>query len=50
IVNNQSMLLEKDDFYQDAQKLTFEMRSLKEQFENYIALCKGRTVSNKVEV
>ncbi|MDE4648274.1 DNA distortion polypeptide 1, partial [Klebsiella quasipneumoniae] len=35
IVNNQSMLLEKDDFYQDAQKLTFEMRSLKEQFENY---------------
>ncbi|MFU8521338.1 DNA distortion polypeptide 1 [Escherichia coli] len=50
IVNNQSMLLEKDDFYQDAQKLTFEMRSLKEQFENYIALCKGRTVSNKFEV
>ncbi|MCN3069007.1 DNA distortion polypeptide 1 [Escherichia coli] len=50
IVSNQSMLIEKDDFYQDAQRLTFEMRNLKEQFENYIALCKGRTVSNKVEV
>ncbi|MDD0538455.1 DNA distortion polypeptide 1, partial [Shigella sonnei] len=24
--------------------------SLKNQFENYIMLCKGRTVSNKVDV
>ncbi|ECZ6749432.1 DNA distortion polypeptide 1 domain protein, partial [Salmonella enterica] len=24
--------------------------NLKNQFENYIMLCKGRTVSNKVEV
>ncbi|HBY4378028.1 TPA: DNA distortion polypeptide 1 domain protein, partial [Klebsiella pneumoniae] len=24
--------------------------SLKSEFENYIMLCKGRTVSNKVEV
>jgi len=50
IVNNQSMLLEKDDFYQDAEQLSFEMKNLKNQFESYIALCKGRTVSNKVEV
>ena len=44
------MLLEKDDFYQDAEQLSFEMKNLKNQFESYIALCKGRTVSNKVEV
>lgn len=50
IVSNQAMLIDKDDFYQDAERLTFEMRNLKEQFENYIALCKGRTVSSKVEV
>ncbi|HBV9433746.1 DNA distortion polypeptide 1 domain protein, partial [Klebsiella pneumoniae] len=27
-----------------------EIMSLKSEFENYIMLCKGRTVSNKVEV
>ncbi|EBS3689111.1 DNA distortion polypeptide 1 domain protein, partial [Salmonella enterica subsp. enterica serovar Enteritidis] len=27
-----------------------EIFNLKNQFENYIMLCKGRTVSNKVEM
>ncbi|EAW1671946.1 DNA distortion polypeptide 1, partial [Salmonella enterica subsp. enterica] len=33
-----------------AERLSTEIMSLKNEFENYIMLCKGRTVSNKVEV
>lgn len=50
IVKDDAKVLDKDSFFQDAQKLTYEIVSLKKQFENYIALCKGRTVTNKVEV
>ncbi|EBW2049506.1 DNA distortion polypeptide 1 domain protein, partial [Salmonella enterica subsp. enterica serovar Infantis] len=31
-------------------RLKTEIFSLKNQFENYIMLCKGRTVLNKVDV
>ena len=34
----------------NAEKLETEIINLKSEFENYIMLCKGRTVSNKVEV
>ncbi|MCN1772780.1 DNA distortion polypeptide 1 [Escherichia coli] len=50
IVNDQTRVLDKDGFYQDAERLKTEIFSLKNQFENYIMLCKGRTVSNKVDV
>ncbi|EAB6554262.1 DNA distortion polypeptide 1 [Salmonella enterica subsp. enterica] len=50
IVNDQTRVLDKDGFYQDAEHLTTEIFNLKNQFENYIMLCKGRTVSNKVEM
>lgn len=50
IVNDNARVLDKDGFYQDAERLTTEIISLKTEFENYIMLCKGRTVSNKVEV
>ncbi|HID5958728.1 TPA: DNA distortion polypeptide 1, partial [Escherichia coli] len=50
IVNDQTRVLDKDGFYQDAERLTTEIFNLKNQFENYIMLCKGRTVSNKVDV
>lgn len=50
ILNDKSRVLDKDGFYQDAQRLNAEIVSLKNEFENYIMLCKGRTVSNKVEV
>ena len=43
-------VLDKDGFYQDAERLNTEIMSIKSEFENYIMLCKGRTVSNKVEV
>ncbi|MDD0464870.1 DNA distortion polypeptide 1, partial [Shigella sonnei] len=46
IVNDQTRVLDKDGFYQDAERLKTEIFSLKNQFENYIMLCKGRTVSN----
>ncbi|MDY9685794.1 DNA distortion polypeptide 1, partial [Escherichia coli] len=45
-----AVVLDKDGFYQDAERLTTEIFNLKNQFENYIMLCKGRTVSNKVEM
>ncbi len=48
--NDQTRVLDKDGFYQDAERLTTEIFNLKNQFENYIMLCKGRTVSNKVEM
>ncbi|ECJ8167993.1 DNA distortion polypeptide 1 [Salmonella enterica] len=50
IVNDNARVLDKDGFYQDAERLSTEIMSLKNEFENYIMLCKGRTVSNKVEV
>lgn len=50
ILNDKSRVLDKDGFYQDAQRLNAEIVSLRNEFENYIMLCKGRTVSNKVEV
>ncbi|HCQ4787637.1 TPA: DNA distortion polypeptide 1 [Escherichia coli] len=50
IVNDQTRVLDKDGFYQDVERLTTEIFNLKNQFENYIMLCKGRTVSNKVEM
>jgi hypothetical protein len=50
ILNDQARVLDKDGFYQDAEKLETEIINLKSEFENYIMLCKGRTVSNKVEV
>ena len=50
IVNDGARVLDKNGFFQDAEKLKSEMLSLKNEFENYIMLCKGRTVSNKVEV
>lgn len=50
IVNDDARVLDKNGFYQDAEKLKSEMLSLKSEFENYIMLCEGRTVSNKVEV
>lgn len=50
IVNDSARVLDKDGFYQDAERLSTEIMSLKSEFENYIMLCKGRTVSNKVEV
>ncbi|EFH6315164.1 DNA distortion polypeptide 1 [Escherichia coli] len=50
IVNDQTRVLDKDGFYQDVERLTKEIFNLKNQFENYIMLCKGRTVSNKVEM
>ncbi|EIZ8651516.1 DNA distortion polypeptide 1 domain protein [Escherichia coli] len=50
IVNDQTRVLDKDGFYHDAERLTTEIFNLKNQFENYIMLCKGRTVSNKVEM
>ncbi|HBJ6961844.1 TPA: DNA distortion polypeptide 1 [Salmonella enterica subsp. enterica serovar Duisburg] len=50
IVNDNARILDKDGFYQDAERLSTEIMSLKNEFENYIMLCKGRTVSNKVEV
>ncbi|EBW6943091.1 DNA distortion polypeptide 1 [Salmonella enterica subsp. enterica serovar Mississippi] len=50
IVNDNARVLDKDGFYQDAERLSTEIMSLKSEFENYIMLCKGRTVSNKVEV
>lgn len=50
ILNDQARVLDKDGFYQDAEKLKTEIINLKSEFENYIMLCKGRTVSNKVEV
>ncbi|RKT89334.1 hypothetical protein BJ925_0311 [Rahnella aquatilis] len=50
IVNDDARVLDKNSFFQDAEKLKAEMLSLKNEFENYIMLCKGRTVSNKVEV
>ncbi|SAG83515.1 Uncharacterised protein [Enterobacter hormaechei] len=50
IVNDNARVLDKDGFYQDVERLTDEMQYLKNEFENYIMLCKGRTVSNKVEV
>ncbi|WP_225092780.1 DNA distortion polypeptide 1, partial [Escherichia coli] len=50
IVNDQTRVLDKDGFYQDAERLKTEIFSLKNQFENYIMLCKGRTVLNKVDV
>ncbi|EED3979639.1 DNA distortion polypeptide 1 [Salmonella enterica subsp. enterica serovar Mbandaka] len=50
IINDQARVLDKDCFYQDVGRLTTEIFNLKNQFENYIMLCKGRTVSNKVEV
>jgi len=50
ILNDKSRVLDKDGFYQDAHRLNTEIVSLKNEFENYIMLCKGRTVSNKVEV
>ncbi|KTG68254.1 DNA distortion polypeptide 1, partial [Klebsiella pneumoniae] len=49
IVNDNARVLDKDGFYQDAERLSSEIMSLKSEFENYIMLCKGRTVSNKVE-
>ncbi|HIH4689355.1 TPA: DNA distortion polypeptide 1, partial [Escherichia coli] len=48
--NDNARVLDKDGFYQDAERLSSEIMSLKSEFENYIMLCKGRTVSNKVEV
>ncbi|BBT46510.1 MULTISPECIES: DNA distortion polypeptide 1 [Yersiniaceae] len=50
IVKDGARVLDKNGFFQDAEKLKSEMLSLKNEFENYIMLCKGRTVSNKVEV
>ncbi|EHA2159726.1 DNA distortion polypeptide 1 [Salmonella enterica] len=50
IVNDNARVLDKDGFYQDAERLSTEIMSLKNEFENYIMLCRGRTVSNKVEV
>ncbi|HIB9793471.1 TPA: DNA distortion polypeptide 1 [Escherichia coli] len=50
IVNDNARVLDKDGFYQDAERLSTEIMTLKSEFENYIILCKGRTVSNKVEV
>lgn len=50
ILKDETRVLDKEGFYQDAEKLRTEMTSLKNEFENYIMLCKGRTVSNKVEV
>ena len=50
ILNDQTRVLDKDGFYQDAEKLKTEIVNLRSEFENYIMLCKGRTVSNKVEV
>ncbi|EJE2134722.1 DNA distortion polypeptide 1 [Salmonella enterica] len=50
ILNDQARVLDKDGFYQDAEKLKTEIVNLRSEFENYIMLCKGRTVSNKVEV
>ena len=50
IVNDANRVLDKNGFYQDAERLTTEIFNLKNEFENYIMLCKGRTVSNKVEV
>lgn len=41
IVNDQTRVLDKDGFYQDAERLTTEIFNLKNQFENYIMLCKG---------
>ncbi|EJM8065765.1 DNA distortion polypeptide 1 [Escherichia coli] len=49
IVNDQTRVLDKDGFYQDAEQLTNEIKNLKREFERYIMLCKGRTISNKVE-
>lgn len=49
IVNDQTRILDKDGFYQDAEQLTNEIKNLKREFERYIMLCKGRTISNKVE-
>ncbi|MDG5599457.1 DNA distortion polypeptide 1, partial [Escherichia coli] len=31
------------------EQLTNEIKNLKREFERYIMLCKGRTISNKVE-
>ncbi|MDD0011910.1 DNA distortion polypeptide 1, partial [Shigella flexneri] len=42
--------LDKDAFFQDAVRLKTVIFSLKNQFENYLMLCKWRTVSNKVDV
>ncbi|HAV9700378.1 TPA: DNA distortion polypeptide 1 [Escherichia coli] len=50
IVNDNARVLDKNGFYQDAEQLNTEIMRLKSEFENYIMLCKGRTVSNKVEV
>jgi hypothetical protein len=50
IVNDSNRVLDKNGFYQDAQTLSTEIAQLKGQIENYIQLCKGRTVSCKVEV
>ncbi|OSJ65304.1 hypothetical protein K797_23177, partial [Salmonella enterica subsp. enterica serovar Newport str. SHSN008] len=35
IVNDQTRVLDKDGFYQDAERLTTEIFNLKNQFENY---------------
>ncbi|EBV6531365.1 DNA distortion polypeptide 1 [Salmonella enterica subsp. enterica serovar Oranienburg] len=50
IMNNENRIMDKDGFNEDVAQLKNQLEQLKSQFETYIKLCKGRTVSNKVEV
>lgn len=50
IMNDENRIMDKNGFYDDVKQLEEKIKNLKDQFEDYIKLCKGRTVSNKVEV